>query len=443
MSADGLILEVNDTLLSWLARSREEVVGTALVRYLDAGSQVFYETRHTPILRLQGEVHEVSVTMTRADSSPMPVLLNSRVDETTDTVHAAVFDATARAEYERELLAARRAAEASEVRVRVLQASSNAFVSSTTEEEICQALVDAADEAFAPTAIGAFLLDDEGNYILTAGVHPLDGLLPKTSTRASDTAITEAKIITVFASDVDGQFSQLAQALRAGRLDSVSVIPMLRAGFPIGVLACFFARGREFDEAFADLQAALSGQAAQAIVRVRLQHELEVLALYDQLTGLANRKLILETVDRSIERAKTRNAPLAVVFLDLDGFKGINDQFGHATGDHVLRQVAERIRSGVRMNDAVGRYGGDEFVAVCDDADEGGAASVANRIREAVAQVLEGVPPGHLVTASVGVAVYTPTPGPPPTNDELLNLADAAMYLAKSAGKDRVSFLNR
>jgi diguanylate cyclase (GGDEF)-like protein len=110
----------------------------------------------------------------------------------------------------------------------------------------------------------------------------------------------------------------------------------------------------------------------------------------------------------------------------------------------VLVQVAARIRAGVRHDDAVGRYGGDEFVAVCEDADVEAAASVAARIREAVGQALDGIPAGFTVTASVGVAVYTPTEGgSQPSNDELLSLADSAMYLAKSAGKDRVSFLHR
>ena len=97
----------------------------------------------------------------------------------------------------------------------------------------------------------------------------------------------------------------------------------------------------------------------------------------------------------------------------------------------------------MRHEDAVGRYGGDEFVAVCEDADAASAASIAERIRNLVNEPLEGVPPGSLVSASVGVVVYTPSQGAPPTNDELLSIADDAMYLSKSAGKDRVSFLNR
>lgn len=440
--ADGVVLEANDTITEWLGTDRAAFVGSRLPDHLDAGSRLFYETRHTPVLALQGEVREVSLTMLRTDGTALAVLVNSTVRGDAGDVHTAIFDASERAEYERALLESRRLAESSEIRVRVLQASSGAFVSSTTEEQICGALLAAASEAFSATATGVFLLDDEGEYVLMAGVHPLDGLLPKSAPRASDAALVEDKTITVSVRDVDGPYTALVAALESQRLDSVSIIPLLRSGVPIGVLACFFAREHDFDSKFADLQAALSRQAAQAIVRVRLQNELERLALHDQLTGLANRKVIQETVGGGIERARLTHRPLAVLFLDLDGFKGINDQLGHAAGDSVLVQVSDRIRAGVRTGDAVGRYGGDEFVVVCEDADREAAASIAHRIREAVAAPLDGIPDPLRVTASVGVAIYLPGDLVEPTNDELLSLADSAMYLAKSAGKDRVAFLH-
>lgn len=441
-AADGTILEANDTIIGWLGIARDAFVGSRLTDHLDSGSKLFFETRHSPLLALQGEVREVSLTILRADATSLPILVNSVIRGDDGNVHTAIFDASERAAYERELLGARRLAESSEVRVRVLQASSSAFVSSTTEEEICGALLAAATEAFAATATGVFLLDDDNEFVLMAGVHPLEGLLPKNAPRASDEALDVERTITVSVRDENTRYTALVAGLRARRLDSVSIIPLLRNGVPIGVLACFFARERQFDTEFADLQVALSRQAAQAILRVRLQKELEHLALHDQLTGLANRKLILETVTAAVERALSTGSPLSVVFLDLDGFKGINDQLGHSAGDSVLNQIGARIRSGVRHDDAVGRYGGDEFVAICEDADREAAAAIADRIRRAVAQPLHGIPSEFSVTASVGVALYVPADGVTPTNDELLSLADSAMYLAKSAGKDRVAFLH-
>ena len=442
LTAEGMITEVNDALPVWLDISRERMIGSSFTDYLDSGNRIFYETRHVPLLRLQGEVREVSLGLTRADGTTVAVLLNS-VTLPDGGVHMAVFDASVRAEYERELLAARRIAESSEVRVRVLQSSSSAFVSSTNEEQICAALAASANEAFVATATAVFLIDGDGEFVLTAGTNPVEGLVPRGEATASRAALALGATLTVSVRDADGPYARVAEVLRERRLDSVSIIPLLRETEPIGVLACFFARMREFDTHFTDLQVALSRLAAQAIVRVRLQHELERLASHDQLTGLANRTFLLETVEGAIERSVIVGNPLSVVFLDLDGFKGINDQFGHAAGDSVLVQVAGRIRRAVRHEDAVGRYGGDEFVAVCEDADAASAASIAERIRNLVNEPLEGVPPGSLVSASVGVVVYTPSQGTPPTNDELLSIADDAMYLSKSAGKDRVSFLNR
>jgi len=130
---------------------------------------------------------------------------------------------------------------------------------------------------------------------------------------------------------------------------------------------------------------------------------------------------------------------MAVIFLDLDGFKGVNDALGHAVGDAVLTEVAHRIRTVVRMDDAVGRYGGDEFVVVCQDADFAAADEIAARIRAEIALPMEGIPPELQVTASVGVATYVPDADDLPSNDELLVLADDAMYAAKSSGKDQVS----
>ena len=163
----------------------------------------------------------------------------------------------------------------------------------------------------------------------------------------------------------------------------------------------------------------------------------------DSLSGLANRRKLMAALTEHFDVFARYQTPTSVLIFDIDNFKGINDQYGHAAGDSVLVQVAGRIRRAVRHEDAVGRYGGDEFVAVCEDADAASAASIAERIRNLVNEPLEGVPPGSLVSASVGVVVYTPSQGAPPTNDELLSIADDAMYLSKSAGKDRVSFLNR
>jgi diguanylate cyclase (GGDEF)-like protein/PAS domain S-box-containing protein len=166
----------------------------------------------------------------------------------------------------------------------------------------------------------------------------------------------------------------------------------------------------------------------------RLEAELKRQALHDPLTGLANRALLQTRLQVAAAR---RNRPndLALLLIDLDGFKYINDSFGHAVGDEVLRTVAERLAEEGRAGDTLARMGGDEFVLLCPETTLDGAASVAERVVETIGRpiVIDGVT--HVVGASVGVAHAD---GKLPEPDWLLLEADRAMYLAKAAGKGRV-----
>jgi diguanylate cyclase (GGDEF)-like protein len=157
------------------------------------------------------------------------------------------------------------------------------------------------------------------------------------------------------------------------------------------------------------------------------------------LTGLANRQLLQMRLNQAIATAKRSSRPLAVVFLDLDGFKVVNDNCGHAVGDSVLRQVADRLRSSVRATDTIGRYGGDEFVVICEDTDADAVGHVTDRILSSVKQPLEDVPNEYPVSASIGVALFAPEAESVVTTDGILGIADAAMYQSKNAGKDRVT----
>jgi diguanylate cyclase (GGDEF)-like protein len=130
------------------------------------------------------------------------------------------------------------------------------------------------------------------------------------------------------------------------------------------------------------------------------------------------------------------------MFLDLDGFKPVNDRLGHQTGDEVLREVARRLRSVVRESDVIGRFGGDEFIVLCPETGDEQAELIAERLRDAVAQPMEWLPAGFAVSASVGVVVHA-SGEHRPTTDELLEIADSEMYRAKNSGRNRVSVAGR
>jgi diguanylate cyclase (GGDEF)-like protein/PAS domain S-box-containing protein len=168
--------------------------------------------------------------------------------------------------------------------------------------------------------------------------------------------------------------------------------------------------------------------------RVEAQEELRRRALRDELTGLANRPLLSDRIDQALARAaRTGNSPVAVIFADLDQFKLINDSWGHEAGDRLLVQVARRLTDAARDADTVARFGGDEFVLVCEDTDQPSAQGVAERLQEALADPFDLDGRRAYVRASMGIAVSPPHSGP-----DLLRFADAAMYAAKSGGPGRV-----
>ncbi|MFZ2855057.1 MAG: EAL domain-containing protein [Rhodocyclaceae bacterium] len=166
--------------------------------------------------------------------------------------------------------------------------------------------------------------------------------------------------------------------------------------------------------------------------------ELNRIAHYDPLTGLPNRRLLTDRLQQAVGRARRNSEPMAVCYMDIDGFKPVNDQFGHAVGDRILIEIAARLLPILRGVDTVARLGGDEFVLLFNGmADRDECETVLNRILAAVAQAidLDGTPIG--VSASIGVAIFPDDDTDP---DTLLRHADQAMYLAKEGGRNRFHF---
>ena len=164
--------------------------------------------------------------------------------------------------------------------------------------------------------------------------------------------------------------------------------------------------------------------------------QLQELARVDSLTGIRNRRSIFEFLSSELARQKRSGEPLTVIMADLDGFKKINDRFGHAGGDTVLKETARRLRSGMRLSDAVGRYGGEEFLIVLPGCDEDSAQSRAEEFRRIVEIRPVSSDSGEIgVTCSFGVAWIRDGIK---EMSQLLQEADAALYRAKHAGKNCV-----
>ncbi|MGF6528368.1 putative bifunctional diguanylate cyclase/phosphodiesterase [Variovorax sp. PvP013] len=180
-----------------------------------------------------------------------------------------------------------------------------------------------------------------------------------------------------------------------------------------------------------------------AVLTASLQHanaELKQLAFKDPLTGLANRLLFDDRMSAAVERCTRDDASLALLFIDLDGFKPVNDSFGHGFGDDVLREMARRLALQVRAADTVARVGGDEFVLLLEgNPDATAAALVAQRIIDALVKPVVQHDHEVRLSCSIGVAMF-PADGP---RDKWLTNADAAMYAAKRMGGNRFAFFAR
>jgi diguanylate cyclase (GGDEF)-like protein/PAS domain S-box-containing protein len=162
--------------------------------------------------------------------------------------------------------------------------------------------------------------------------------------------------------------------------------------------------------------------------RRRSEHRWRHMADHDPLTGVANRRRLIADLELHLAHAARANERGAVLLLDLDGFKSVNDTQGHEAGDELLSAVAISLKRRLRVTDALGRIGGDEFAVVLPHVDVDGAVTVANQLLEAVREV---APTG--ITASCGIALYAEAAGA----DEILARADRAMYTAKRRGRNR------
>ncbi|ROM83913.1 histidine kinase [Pseudomonas brassicacearum] len=224
----------------------------------------------------------------------------------------------------------------------------------------------------------------------------------------------------------DGSFCGALDGLSGKGLDNVVLITTL-AVLAIALLTSI-------------LDARLEARTAELAQSLTVANrELTQLALHDPLTGLPNRVLLADRIGQAMHRVQEQGGCFALMFIDLDGFKPVNDAFGHHMGDLLLRDVALRLREDLRSQDTLARIGGDEFVLLVQLAEPDDALRLAARQVGLVGQTFRVAEHDLQISASVGIAVY---PGNGSSAEELLMNADAAMYHAKGAGKNGYSFFD-
>ncbi len=239
-------------------------------------------------------------------------------------------------------------------------------------------------------------------------------------------------------SDVPTHFNDVIPPAFAW-LGSVIVTPLRVEGQMIGAIMVGAAVRARYTPDDAAIVAELARHAAVALRNAQRHDAVAYAAQTDALTGLFNRGALLERLERELERSRRYGRSLTVIFFDLDRFKSINDTYGHQFGDRVLRDLARIATQAVRSIDLVGRYGGEEFIAVLPETDGAQALIVAERLRISVARHRLDLPSGEEVraTISAGVAVF---PADATTMDTLIRIADTALYAAKAGGRNQVHY---
>lgn len=213
-------------------------------------------------------------------------------------------------------------------------------------------------------------------------------------------------------------------------------IPLLAQGETIGVLHFILPLSIDILEN-QELWRTIAEQIGLTLANIQLRDSLREQAIRDPLTGLFNRRYMLESMEQEQSRAERNGAEIATMMIDLDHFKLFNDNFGHDAGDYVLKAVSQVLKDSLRQEDIACRYGGEEFCIVCPSTNEQQALLIAKRISKGIKALELNMNQLSLgtVTTSIGIAIY---PNHAETMDEVIKVADEALYLAKQNGRDRV-----
>ena len=427
----GVYVDMNEAACHAFGYAREEMLGMFV-------EQIRVDRTRERLLadyqRLQNEADEHVLDIgacRRKDGSVFPVEFTRRVVGTSGgpIVVATVRDLT------EQLKAQERQAGLLKYQERVARFGQTALAQRQPAELIERA-VQAVLEALGAEAV-AYVEPEprEGSLMVRALVGVAGGaaqLEPVTSTAGSP--VVEA-MHSGSRTVVDGD--ELPFAWARG-LRSTALLPVRGESGIRGLLCAGYKAGGGFAPEQLNFAEAVASVLSTALQRIDSENRLAYLAQFDPLTGLANRTLLTDRFSQMIAQAKRHDAPLAVLFIDLDGFKTVNDTLGHSGGDALLKEVALRLQGTVRTGDTVARISGDEFAIVLTGlARLEDAALVAQKVIDSLAETVNVGGKEVFVTASVGIAAF---PGDGADADALIGAADAAMYRAKQSGRNTFQF---
>ncbi len=241
-----------------------------------------------------------------------------------------------------------------------------------------------------------------------------------------------------------GEYDERRQIVFTKRLappsmPSIVVLPLCVHDRALGAIVLGSKRGKAFGDGVRGTLEVLASHMAVSLANARMVKRLEELATLDGLTGLYNKRAMLEMADQKILAAKRFHRKLSVLVADIDHFKKVNDTYGHDVGDVVIKGLGDILRRAKRNTDAVARFGGEEFVIICEETDARGALLLAERVREELKKTVfhapgKGATQSLSVTCSIGIATF---PDAGETWEEMFKASDEALYVSKRSGRDR------
>ena len=431
----GKVTEWNTAATAMFGWSRPEAMGRPLSALVMAdGMRAAHDAG---LSRLSGGGQPVvlnqqlELTARRRNGESFPIELTIwRADDAPDEYHAFLRDISDRVRAQARALAFTGRQQA------IVEAQLDIAQVELTPSKVMQRICERATAV--TRGISAVIELRDGDEIVyrsgTASMRQWLGLRLPIANSLSGLCLTTGQTLVSFDCTDDPRVN--ADAARRVGVGSMIVAPLRSGGVIVGVLKVMAATPGHFDADDAGALELLAVPFATAIANAWRLEATSQQALSDPLTGLANRAYALHELERSLARQHRHGGHTAVIFVDLDRFKAVNDTWGHAAGDELLGQVADKLRQAVRTTDTPARYGGDEFVIICERMSMPGDATVlAQRLVTAIAgdyQLAAGL---ASIGASVGIGVAS---GAVPAAD-LLRIADEAMYEAKQAGGSRYS----
>jgi len=325
-----------------------------------------------------------------------------------------------------------------------LYRAAQALGQALTEKEVLDAGVRAAREIASFDLAAVTMFDDKTKThevcAATSDGGEVDGLVG--AKWSHNAGLVSMVVQNRFPLPYKGDFDAARQVVLSKRfpwpkLPSLLVLPLLIRDKPLGTLILGAKRRHAFGDAVRPTLEVLASHLAVSLSNARMVHKLETMATTDGLTGLFNKRAMLDAADQKIAAAARFGRKLSLLVVDIDFFKKVNDTYGHDVGDVVIRGLGDVLTRQKRNTDVVARFGGEEFVVLCEQTDETGAMLLAERIREELGQCKFHAETGSFgVTCSIGVATF---PDSGRDWESLFKAADEALYASKRGGRNRTT----